>query len=492
MTRTAADVERAAVKSFVHDFVHAALTRQMHAADSRYVQDALAEMLRSLQLAAAVGVEMPLALQLGDDRIYHQGVALDGPSLQAGSLLRACRERQIASLQFAPGLDSGEANRCFDLLLLPQNRDAFARHQRDQALQAFGIRNLRVSLRSPGDPCDRRASVAFDREALHRYQDLAQSLQQNHALAHRDQELAVQDVQSVIERTLSQLEEPSALLALANQDEVDRFTVGHSVRVTLLALQVARAVGATREQLVQVGSAALMHDIGKSKVPQEILWKRGRLTQDEWQAMAEHPRLGAEILLEQHECVDPAAIGAAFCHHMAPGGCGYPKTALPVAPCAISRLIRVCDVFEALTSVRPYKRALLPIEAYAVMFRNESDFDGAWLRHFARTLGVFPTGTRVVLEDGSMALVVRQGPQAHLPIVRVLGDASGQPLPADQPDEVAISPADSPGGRRILAIDGIDRALRIPDFAAAPEILTMDPVHACVSRRLAVDAQRIG
>jgi len=492
MTRTAAEVEQAAVKAFVHDFVHAALTRQMHAANSRYVQDALAEMLRSLQLAAAVGVEMPLALQLDDDRIYHQGVALDGPSLQAGSLLRACRERQVVLLQFGAGLEADEANRCFDLLLLPQNREAFARHQRDQALQACGIRNLRVGLASPGDPGNRRASVDFASEALHRYQDLAQSLQQNHARAHRDQELAVDDIQTVIERTLAQLEEPSALLALANQDEVDRFTVGHSVRVALLALQVARAVGATREQLVQVGSAALMHDIGKSKVPQEILWKRGRLTHDEWQAMAQHPRLGAEILLEQHDCVDPATIGAAFCHHMAPGGCGYPTTSLPVAPGAISRLIRVCDVFEALTSVRPYKRALLPIEAYAVMFRNEADFDGAWLRHFARTLGLFPTGTRVVLDDGSMALVVRQGPQAHLPIVRVLGDAAGQPLPTGQPDALAISAPGTPGGRQILAIDGIDRALRVPKLEEAPEILTVDPGHACVSRRLAVDAQRVG
>jgi putative nucleotidyltransferase with HDIG domain len=492
MSRTASELQQDAVKAFVHDLVHAALTRGLHAADSSYVHDAMVEMLRSLRQAAAAGVEMPLVLQIGEDRIYHHGVALNGPSLQAGSLLRACRERQIASLQFALGMDPGEANRCFDLLLLPQNREAFARHQRDQALHAFGIRSLRVSLAQPGDPCNRRASVNIESEALRRYQDLAQSLQQNHARAHRDQELAVDNVQSVIECTLSQLEEPSALLALANQDEVDRFTVGHSVRVALLALQVARAVGATREQLVQVGSAALMHDIGKSKVPQEILWKRGRLSPDEWQAMSQHPRLGAEILLEQHEYVDPATIGAAFCHHMGPGSCGYPQTALPVAPCAISRLIRVCDVFEALTSVRPYKRALVPIEAYAVMFRNEADFDAGWLRHFARTLGVFPTGTRVVLDDGSMALVVRQSEQPHLPIVRILGDAAGQPLANGQPDEVKITRAGIDGGRQILAIDGIDRALRVPEFEEAAEILTVDPSHACVSQRLAIDAQRAG
>jgi putative nucleotidyltransferase with HDIG domain len=496
MTTSQQDLRRAAVVAFVHDFVTAAINRRLHSAQSRFVAESLLVMVAALRKAASLGVEMPLQLQFSDDRIHYEGQALDGPSLQAASLLRACSERQIAMLSFHPTLGPDEANRCFDLLLLPDNKEALARGQRELALQALGIRNLRIALRSPGDPTDRRTSVDPRSEALHKYQDLALSLQQNHALAQRDQELHVDEVEHVVLNTLTQFEEPSTLLSLATQDDVDRFTVGHSVRVALLALQVARATGATREQLVSVGTAALMHDIGKSKVPQEILWKRGRLSAEEWHWMAQHPRLGAQILLEQHETLEPSTIGAAFCHHMGPTGCGYPQPAMPLMPCGTSRLIRVCDVFEALTSVRPYKRALTPIEAYAVMFRNEQDFDPRWLRQFATTLGLFPTGTRVLLDDGASALVIRQGATPHRPVVRLLTGPEGSDLCPDQPDEVDIGQEREGKKARIAAVSTHERCLVLPDFDLAdPEILTADPHQACLSTALASDvqnAQRFG
>ncbi|MBM4063266.1 MAG: HD domain-containing protein, partial [Planctomycetes bacterium] len=374
----------------------------------------------------------------------------------------------------------------------PQNRDALARGRRDAVLRALGIRRVGVTLRTPADPGDRRAAVPVG-AALHSYQDLAESLHQNHVRAHRDQELAVAEVQGVVERTLEQLEEPSLLLSLAAQDDVDRFTVGHSVRVALLALQVARAAGADRARLVHVGTAALLHDIGKSKVPQEILWKRGRLDEDEWVWMAQHPRLGAHVLLEQHEAVDPSAIGAAFCHHMGAGGAGYPVTAVPVVPSATSRLIRVCDVFEALTSVRPYKRALLPVEAFAVMCRNAADFDAHWLRRFAQVVGLFPTGSRVLLDDGADALVVRQGEAPHRPIVRLLTGPGGAGLPAGAPDLLALGVPCDGVVRRIAAASTHERCTELPEFDQHdPEILTIDPAQACLPVRIATDAAAAG
>ena len=320
-----------AIVDFAHSLVCAALNRMLHARDSRFVLDALTELVANLRRCEQLGVDMPLPLQCSDDRLHHDGAALAGPSLQARSLLRCCSERSIAVLSFVPGLVTEEANRLLDLLLLPQNREAFTRDNRDAALTALGIKHVRVSLRSPAEPGNRRSALASEDKALHHYQDLADCLQQNHVRAHRDQELAVDQAAGVVERTVADTDadadEPSMLLALATQDDVDRFTVGHSVRVALLALQVARAVGASREQLVQVGAAALLHDIGKSKVPQEVLFKQGRLSTEEWQWMAQHPRLGAQLLLEQHETVDRRAIGAAFCHHMRPDGGGYPTPA---------------------------------------------------------------------------------------------------------------------------------------------------------------------
>ena len=487
---TLTQLRRSAVVDFAHALVVAALNRLLHTRDHRGVTDALAEMGTTLRRAEQLGVDMPLALQCSDDRLFHDGEALDGPSLQARSLLRCCSERSVAMLSFLPGFCADEGNALFDLLLLPQNREALTRQHRDSTLAAFGIRNVRVLLRSPADPDDRRHRLDTTAQALHRYQELADCLQQNHVRAHRDQELAVDAAAGAVERTVADFDEPSMLLTLAAQDDVDRFTVGHSVRVALLALQVARGLGARREQLVHIGSAALLHDIGKSKVPQEVLFKQGRLTADEWQWMAQHPRLGAQILLEQHEEVDPRAIGAAFCHHMGPHGEGYPKPALPVAPSGTSRLVRVCDVFEALTSVRPYKRALTAIEAYAVMFRNQHDFDMRWLRLFTRTIGLFPTGTRVRLGNGAEALVVAQTQSPECPMLRLLSAADGGSLPADHPERIAVGEFLHGEPVRIRSVSTHDRCIAVPEFDPAEPTAGSPPcaAHACLSSNVAAGA----
>jgi len=456
--------QRSAVVDFAHALVQAVINRLLHARDSRFVAEAMQDCVAALCKAGTVGVDTPLRLQLDGLRMCHEGRALDGPSLQARSLLERCDEREIAMLTFGANLNAAELNRLFDLLLLPENVEAFHRNHREATMCAFGIKNVKVTLRNPADPEDRRRPLGEDTSALRQYQQLADALQHNHRLAHRDHELALDAAASAVEASLHEFDEPSMLLSLSMQDDVDRFTVGHSVRVALLALQVARGIGASRDQLVRVGAAALMHDIGKSKVPQEVLFKQGRLTDEEWQWMAQHPRLGAQILIEQHEQVDPRTIGAAFCHHMGPGGAGYPEPMMPMQPSATSSLIRVCDVFEALTAVRPYKRALTPIEAFAVMHRNPGDFDARWLNSFVKTLGLFPTGTRVQLADGSDGVVIAQGDDLRRPKVRMLSGPQGATLPEGHPGTITIGETFEGQVPQIACIMTHERELPIPDF----------------------------
>lgn len=456
--------QRNAVISFAHSMVNAVLNRLLHARDHEFVKQAMQEVAEALSTARAVGIDMPLQLQIDESRLCHNGRSLDGPSLQARSLISRCNERDIAMLSFEEFLDAAEINRLFDLLLLPENTNAFDRNHRDSTMLAFGIRNVRVTLKNPADPGNRRVALEDQGAAIEQYQDLADALQENHRRAHGDHELASDVTSTAIERTIIEFDEPSMLLSLAMQDDCDRFTVGHSVRVALLALQVARTMGASREQLVRVGEAALMHDIGKSKVPQEILFKQGRLNDDEWASMAEHPRLGAQLLIEQHETVEPCTVGAAFCHHMGQNGRGYPNPLMPPQPSATSRLIRVCDVFEALTAVRPYKRAMTPIEAFAVMVRNEHDFDPHWLRCFVKTLGLFPIGTRVQLTDGADALVVDQTDDITKPQLQLLTGPEGSTLPAGHP-EILVAGEPFEGSTPIIAgVNMHDRYLPVPEF----------------------------
>jgi hypothetical protein len=203
--------------------------------------------------------------------------------------------------------------------------------------------------------------------------------------------------------------------------------------------------------------------------------------------MQQHPRLGMELLLEQHSSIDPCAIGAAFCHHLGPCG-GYPEAAVPIRLSGTSHLIRVCDVFEALTSVRPYKKALTPIEAFAVMFRHERDFHPDWLCCFARTLGLFPTGTNVMLGNGAEGVVLAQTADPSRPIVRLLTGAGGAALGPEQPSRVLIGQRIEGTTHRIAAISTHERCVLVPEFEATDAVLTVP--HACMSQELIEDANR--
>ena len=292
----------------------------------------------------------------------------------------------------------------------------------EHVLADRGMQGIGVEFRAADDDGPAAASAA-DRSAIESYQQLADVLQQSHVSARRGREISIDAARGIVERTVARMgTAPSDLLALAVYDDIDRFTVGHSVRVALLALEVARAAGSTEDELLLVGTAGLLHDIGKSQVPQDLLFKQGPLGTEEWGAMSEHPRLGAEILVEQQD-VHPSAIGAAFCHHMAPDGGGYPTPVAAFRPSGISRLIRICDVFEALTAVRPYKCDLTPLEAMAIMHRERAGFDPDWLCFFFRTIGIYPIGTRLRLDSGEMALVVAKGPSCDSPVVRLLDEA---------------------------------------------------------------------
>jgi putative nucleotidyltransferase with HDIG domain len=410
----------AAVDEFAHHLVAALLCLRMHAATTLAGRDALETARSMLRRAARAGVPMPLRLELGPDNVRWGGCVLPGTSLQSGPLLDVCGRKGIAAIELDPGVTAPELGRLLGLLDDQGAADAFRNGASlEGVLAGHGVQHAEFRL-AGGTWTDSRA-----RQSVGDYRRLTSFLQDTHVDASRGRTLGLDRASGVVERAIAQMdEEPSALLALATYDDIDAFTVGHSVRVALLALQVARAAGARDELLITIGTAALLHDIGKSRVPHHILWKRGRLDPTEWEVMAQHPRLGAEILLEQRD-LDPRAIGAAFCHHLGSNGRGYPTPYLAFPPSSVSKLVRVCDVFEALTAVRPYKRALAPLQAYAVMYRNRDDFDHAWLDFFVRTLGIYPLGTRLLLRSGEEAIVTAAGSDPRHPEVTVV--AHGEP-----------------------------------------------------------------
>lgn len=460
--------------SLAHGVVVMVINLELHSPYSTEVQDCLRAVLTDLRaLSHASQASNWISVSFSGDEVLVEGSPQIGASLQAKRLLTLVADRGIRAIEFdGEGLDLNELLRFMTLLTSDNDRAAFATTQSiEAAFESRGIRGVRThkgdtAKRGTGsaDPSGATKPDDHSSPSLRGYQDLADCLHDSHVAASRGESLKLDLAAGVVEQALQQMDrEPSGLLSLAYYDEIDSFTVGHSVRVALLTLQVARAAGADEATLLKAGTAALLHDIGKSRIPQSVLFKRGPLDDDEWRIMAMHPRLGAEILIEQPR-IDPTAIGAAFCHHMAPGGLGYPRPAIAFEPSAISNLVRVADVFEALTSIRPYKPALSPVEAYAIMHRKPEDFDPTWLQFFVDALGLYPLGTRLELTTGEFAMVIGHGPHRDRPRVRILHDVNGKPIAEGQDhvatigdllegqtrDIAAVVPRARPGAARVM------------------------------------------
>ena len=218
----------------------------------------------------------------------------------------------------------------------------------------------------------------------------------------------------------SVMRNPSALISLARLKVRDEYTYMHSVAVCALMIALARQLGIKDEALVQdVGLAGLLHDIGKATVPLEILNKPGRLSEDEFERIKDHPVAGHRILVES-ECRSKVALDVCLHHHEKVDGTGYPDKLGGEGISVFARMGAVCDVYDAITSNRPYKNGWDPAEAIRKMTEwSAGHFDPAIFQAFVKTIGIYPTGSLVLLQSGRLAVVLEQSRKSLLqPVVK--------------------------------------------------------------------------
>lgn len=258
-------------------------------------------------------------------------------------------------------------------------------------------------------------------------------------------------VQAQAEAVLKRLEARGDLhLGLAREDQYDAFTFGHSLRVAILSMSFARTLTDDRGLLIRIGTAALLHDVGKALIPFEILHSTKPLSDEERREMNRHAELGAECLLDHHDS-DPLAIAAAFGHHRSPDGSGYPSTSHKHPVSMVTSIVKICDIYEALTAARPYKQPMSPIRAYRVMIAMNEKLDQALLRRFIEVNGIYPVGQLVALEDGSVAVVRAQTGDMLRPQVAVLDDPRGFELLERDEELIDLSDIECCAARQILA-----------------------------------------
>jgi putative nucleotidyltransferase with HDIG domain len=220
----------------------------------------------------------------------------------------------------------------------------------------------------------------------------------------------------------------TALLALTALKNYDNYTFTHMVNVSILTMGQARGVGIDGPLLREFGLAALMHDIGKVKTPNEILNKPAKLTEQEYDILKRHTVDGAQILRKTPEMPTLAPV-VAFEHHLRADGTGYPNAQRAQLNLATS-LCGIADVYDAMRSQRVYQPASPTDRILAVLQRNDgTQFDRHLVRRFVQLVGIYPAGNMVRLYNGEIAVVIKtHAPDPYRPRVRILMGADENPL----------------------------------------------------------------
>jgi putative nucleotidyltransferase with HDIG domain len=280
--------------------------------------------------------------------------------------------------------------------------------------------------------CDSAAEMARASKIVRRSRKVMSQLFDQARLGKVVETGKLEDLVSDIAQSVSR--NRSALASILRLKTKDEYTYMHSVAVAALMVNLARELGFSDSQVRQAGIAGLLHDVGKMAVADNVLNKAGSLTDEELAEVRTHPERGHALLLQSGD-VPAAALDVCLHHHEKIDGTGYPRGLSGEDISLLARMGAICDVYDAITSDRPYKKPWSAAESIGKMRGWKGHFDEKLFEAFVRTVGIYPVGSLVQLVSGRLA-VVTDIDRAHptSPKVRVFLSAQGEALAPDDLD----------------------------------------------------------
>jgi len=367
-----------------------------------------------------------------EEVLVFEGVPFYQPNIAVRDFQRRLEERGMSAVEFCQGLEPGELQAWVQFLLADagQIRELGA----SRYLEQKGVTHIKV----------RDVQEVYNR-ALNIVSEILKDVTLGKIPKIESARKAVEDLTGYV------LTDRPALLALTLLKSYDNYLFNHSVNVSVLSLALAAALKVPKPDLHQIGLAGLLHDLGKILTPKNIIHKPYDLTQEEWEIMKQHPVKSAEIL-QKMQGIGELCIWLVYEHHARYDRRGYPilEEGHQIHP--YSKIIAIADVYDAVTTLRPYQKPFHPREAIKIMESLAGNaLDPVYFQEFVRMLGIYPVGSLVRLDTGEVGLVIENNAQAPLhPKVRIIFDPSGKKLTENIEIDLAHSSADS-GERNLVA-----------------------------------------
>jgi len=378
-------------------------------------------------------------------RVRHGALLLNGVRLKFGvgtyvifkSVLEEFRTRNVEAVSFLPGLMQEELLRFMSVFAKRERKDEAGYAQLVSDLDAAGVTHVeleKISTEETAPGFYKNTARMFFLSIVH--------LKESFARDQRKEPIKISTTRRLMQSIYNHIvENESFIQGLTNIKNHDEYTLNHSVNVCLLATALGRRLGLSRAELVDLGMAAFFHDLGKIETPLDILNKPGRLTDAERGVMEKHPFHGAEklVLLREFRRLPLRAIHVALEHHIKEDLSGYPRYFKKDDVNLFSKIVKVVDVFDAITTKRVYRtKDFTRTEALSFMLEQSgSEFNPVILKAFVNMMGVFPIGSLVALTTGEIAIVrdINPDPKFLLrPSVKLITDAAGNKIDGEVVD----------------------------------------------------------
>ena len=240
----------------------------------------------------------------------------------------------------------------------------------------------------------------------------AQAMRDLHAEARMGKAIDASECNGLVNDVAESIDRhPDAFRSLARLKTADEYTYMHSVAVCALMVSLGREIGLDEAECREAGLAGMLHDLGKALMPQEVLNKPGKLTPEEFDLIKTHPRRGWELLANAKN-IPAGVLDVCLHHHEKFDGSGYPDRLAGDKITRFARMGAICDVYDAVTSDRPYKSGWDPAHSLTQMASWKGHFDHDMFKSFIRCIGIYPTGSLVRMRSGKLAVVLEQNAAA--------------------------------------------------------------------------------